>query len=133
MSKSKTKIQWCIFLISILSILGYNTQDVLAKVAKDNSYDGIWKDGLKSLPSGINIRATLDLDASILFIETTTQRSDITIRVSQGSEVVYEQTVPAAEAKNITINLDELSNGSYSLDLTNQWGDYLHGDFDIQK
>lgn len=131
MRKSKTKIQWCIFLISILSILGYNTQDVLAKVAKDNSYDGIWKDGARTLPSGINIRATLD--ASMLFIETTTQRSDITIRVSQGSEVVYEQTIPAAEAKNIAINLDELSNGSYSLDLTNQWGDYLHGAFDIQK
>lgn len=118
--------KWCVFLIFVLFFLGYNTQDALA-----NKWDGGWAEGAKSLPTGINIRATLD--ASMLFIETTTQRSDITIRVFQGSEVVYEQTVPAAEAKNITVNLDELSNGSYSLDLTNQWGDYLHGDFDIQK
>lgn len=126
MVESKMNSKWCVFLIFVLFFLGYNTQDALA-----NKWSAAWEDGAKSLPTGINIRATLD--ASMLFIETTTQRSDITIRVFQGSEVVYEQTVPAAEAKNITVNLDELSNGSYSLDLTNQWGDYLHGDFDIQK
>lgn len=130
MIKSEKKICWCVFLIFTLSFLGYNTQDVLARVA-GQSFGAMWKDGARSLPDGINIKATLD--ASMLFIETTTQRSDITIRVSKGNEVVYEQTVPASEAKNICINLDYLENGSYSLDLTNQWDDHLHGDFDIQK
>lgn len=126
MKKSKVGFKWCVFLISTLLFLGYNTQ-----YASANKWDAGWAEGAKSLPEGINIRATIEFNT--LFVETTTQRSDVTIRVSQGGEIVYEQTVPAFEAKNICVNLSYLENGTYHLELSNQWGDHLSGDFDIQK
>lgn len=131
MIKKKKILQWCVCLISIFFLAGYSSQELLAGT-KTSSVDvrGDWDQGQRSI---IIIPITTSIDGNTLLIQSIDPRSDITIRVSKGNEVVYEKTVPASETESIYNNLENLEKGTYRLDLTNQWGDHLYGDFDIQK
>ncbi|MGV8139159.1 MAG: DUF3244 domain-containing protein [Mangrovibacterium sp.] len=92
--------------------------------------EGDWKEGEKSLYWSSRIE--IDITGSLLTISSKTLRSDITIRISQSDETVFEQTVPASETECITIDLSNFEAGSYFLELTNQWGDYLYGYFYLE-
>ena len=72
-------------------------------------------------------RPTMSL--SFLYIETTSARSDIQIRILDGATVVYETTLYAPDTF-IAISLEQLEDGTYGVELTNQWGDYLYGEFE---
>lgn len=92
--------------------------------------DGDWDEGFKS--SYWSSRIEINLTGSVLTISSKTLRSDITIRISQNDEAIFEQTVPAPETERITIDLSNLEAGSCFLELTNQWGDYLYGYFHLE-
>jgi hypothetical protein len=92
--------------------------------------DGDWDEGIKSL--FFTSRIEVDITGSQLTISSKTLRSDITIRISESDETIFLQTVPASETGQITIDLSNFEPGSYFLELTNQWGDYLHGYFQIE-
>ena len=77
-------------------------------------------------------RIGVDLTGSLLAISSKTLRSDITIRISENNETIFQQTVPASETGQITIDLSDFEPGCYFLELTNQWGDYLYGYFQIE-
>lgn len=89
-----------------------------------------WREGKKSI--SITIPVTASIDGSLLTIQCTSGRSDITVRIMGTDGFSYEKTYPASEAYLITIDLSSASKGSYSLDLTNQWGDHLTGNFEIR-
>lgn len=93
--------------------------------------DGDWDEGAKSTLYRSS-RIEIDISGSVLTITSKTLRSDITIRISQTDETILEQTVPASETERITIDLSNLEAGSWFLELTNQWGDYLYGCFYIE-
>lgn len=132
MNKEKKISQWCVSLIFIFLLMGYNSQEIFAGTKTSGLIiQGDWSQSARS--SITNIPITVSIDRDILLIQSTDPRSNITIRVSQGNEVVYEKIVPASETESIYNNLDYLEKGIYRLDLTNQWGDHLYGDFDIQK
>ena len=68
-------------------------------------------------------------DEAYLYIETTSTRSDITIRIVKDGNILYEETLYQPQTTT-TIALDFLDPGTYRLELTNQWGDYLFGTFE---
>ena len=72
---------------------------------------------------------TASYDEAFLYIETTSARSDIQIRILDGAAVVYETTLYAPDTF-IAISLEQLEDGTYGVELTNQWGDYLYGEFE---
>lgn len=98
--------------------------------ASEIPLDGRWNEGGKSLYQSSSIE--VDVTGSTLTISSKTLRSDITIRISQNGETLFEQTVPAAETEHITVDLGNFEEGQYFLELTNQWGDYLYGYFYLE-
>lgn len=103
-----------------------------AKVLDDNIKLGgnKWEEGKKSIT--IELSVTASIDESLLTIQCSTGRSDITVRIQGGDGFLYEKMYPASEAYLITIDLSHAPKGSYTLDLTNQWGDHLSGIFEIK-
>lgn len=89
-----------------------------------------WEEGNKSIT--IELPVTASIDGSLLTIQCSTGRSDITVRIQGGDGFLYEKMYPASEAYLITIDLSYAPQGSYTLDLTNQWGDHLSGIFEIK-
>ncbi|WP_160150103.1 DUF3244 domain-containing protein [Parabacteroides sp. Marseille-P3160] len=118
--------------ISLLGFCGVINQNLSAKTmdSEDVEFDkGEWREGSKSSFPTISLRAWID--GTQLFIQSTTQRSDITIRISKDGFIIYEETVPRSETKLIIIDLSQFGAGDYRLELENQWGDYLSGYFMI--
>ena len=67
-----------------------------------------------------------------LVIKSHSLRSDITIRIMDSSTMVYEETVLAEKTGYILIDLKDNKSGVYTLNLTNQWGDHLYGEFTLE-
>lgn len=90
-------------------------------------FEGNWFEGIREIYWENPISATYD--ASFLYIESTSQRSDITVRILKNTETILEENASAEELP-IMIPISSLQNGStYILELTNQWGDRLVGEF----
>lgn len=113
----------CVFLV----FGGLLLQSVSAKTNGCSLLRGKWDEGIRSISSTIPI--SVFFNDGILSIHSSTQRSDITICISKDDKVFYEETVPASETDCITIGLSEFELGSYSVELKNQWGDCLYGEF----
>lgn len=90
-------------------------------------WDGKWDEGYRSLIQDYPVAASYD--EAYLYIETTSTRSDITIRIVKDGSILYEETLYRPQTAT-TIALDFLEPGTYGLELTNQWGDYLYGTFE---
>lgn len=89
--------------------------------------EGTWDEGMRDIQPEYPISATYD--ASFLYIESTSQRSDITVRILKNTETILEENANAEELP-IIIPISNLQKGSiYTLELTNQWGDILVGEF----
>lgn len=97
-----------------------------AKADKGVDWDGKWGDGWERSIANYPVAS---YDESFLYIETTSARSDIQIRILDGATVVYETTLYAPDTF-IAISLEQLEDGTYGVELTNQWGDYLYGEFE---
>ncbi len=92
--------------------------------------DGSWRIKGRSITPTIPIKAYTD--GYSVTIQNQSPNCDITIRiVSETGTVVFQEEVPAAETAYIWIPVDSLPNGTYILELTNTYGDYLQGIFDL--
>lgn len=127
MGKNLKKPIWavCVFLVFSSLLL----QNVSAGGNGRVSLFGKWKEGARSASSTIPITAFINDD--VLSIHSSTQRSDITICISEEGEVVYEETVPASESGCIMIDLGDFDPGVYSIVLKNRWGDCLWGELEV--
>ena len=97
---------------------------------KEIDMEGDWVEGNKEICLKYPISAAYD--ASFIYIESTSQRSDITVRILKNTETILEENANAEDLP-IMIPISSLQNGStYTLELTNQWGDRLTGDFIIE-
>lgn len=103
-------------------------QNVLAGESKKVSLFGKWKEIQRSVSSAIPITAFIN--DGVLSIHSSSQHSDITICISKGGEVLYEETVPASKTSCIMINVGDFDLGVYRIELNNRWGDYLSGYFE---
>lgn len=127
MQKTKRILSWKLCLLFVFgSIL---LQNVSADTRRSISLRGRWSEAHRSTISSIPI--TVNINDGVLSIHSSTQRSDITICISKEGEVLYEEMVPASETGCIMIDLGDFDPGVYSIELKNQWGDYLWGELDI--
>ena len=92
------------------------------------TFGGWWGEGHRSASGVVPISAVINGD--ILSIQSSSQRSDIVVRISKDGIVLYEARVSASEAEYTMIDLGGLDADTYVLDLTNQWGDHLYGIFE---
>lgn len=129
MTKNQKKLTWAMFLFFMLS--GLLLQNVSAQTRKSIPFIGEWREGARSGSSSVPI--TANINYNVLFIHSSTQRSDITLSISKDGNVVYEGAVPASETSCIIIDLCDFGSGTYSVELKNQWGDYLNGIFKIEQ
>lgn len=102
---------------------------ILPEVKADNEvdFDGEWSEGKIAIIPEIPITA-IENDV-YLTIESTSTRSDITIRIMKDGNILYEETLYQPQMETI-IALDFLDPGTYGLKLTNQCGDFLYGTFE---
>lgn len=129
MEKNLKKLTWALCVCLALSSL--LLQNVSAGREKKVSLFGKWEEGARSVSSTIPITAYIN--DGVLSIHSSTQRSDITLSISKDGNVVYEGVVPASETSCIIIDLCDFGSGTYSVELKNQWGDYLNGIFKIEQ
>ncbi|WP_160150107.1 DUF3244 domain-containing protein [Parabacteroides sp. Marseille-P3160] len=121
--------------ISLLSFCGVINQSLSARTmdSKDVEFEkGSWSEDHQSRSSLFTYPLRAWINGSQLFIQSNTQRSDITVRISKEASVIYEETVPRTETQLIIIDLSQNGSGNYQLELENQWGDYLRGSFTIE-
>lgn len=116
----------CVFFVLIFS--GLIVQDLSAKTMSAVTFGGWWTEGHRSASGVVPISAVINGD--ILSIQSSSQRSDIVVRISKDGIVLYEARVSASEAEYTMIDLGGLDADTYVLDLTNQWGDHLYGIFE---
>lgn len=88
---------------------------------------GSWNEGPRSISPFMPVSAYITND--LLLVQSLTLRSDITITIVKNGTIIYEQTVPASQTANIGISVTDWEEGTYTLELRNQWGGYLYGDF----
>ena len=113
----------CLFLAS--STIAFAGDDDSKRVG----FEGKWQEGARSLSFEYPVSATFD--ELNLYIESTSMRSDIVIRIWDGTDLIVETGAPA-ETLPVTIPISHLEKGTlYRLELTNQWGDCLNGTFQL--
>lgn len=116
-----------VFLVS--NLIAVNMYAGIIGGCPDNE-NGKWNEGKRSVSSDIPI--TIYVENGQLVIKSHSLRSDITIRIMDSSTMVYEETVLAEKTGYILIDLKDNKSGVYTLDLTNQWGDHLYGEFTLE-
>ncbi|WP_297905753.1 DUF3244 domain-containing protein [uncultured Parabacteroides sp.] len=125
-------VQKCISFLLVSLLTCIYALNLSAKMMGDDiDFDGEgWKEGLRSIITVIPVTASIN--GTLLTIECTTGRSDITVHITGADGFSYEKMYPASEAYLITIDLSSIPKGACTLDLTNQWGDLLTGNFEIK-
>ena len=98
-------------------------------LADELPLDGQWDRHDRAISNVYPVSASLD--ASTLTIQSTDRFSDITVRIFGAEGIVYEATYSAENSACIVIDLDSSLRGEYTLELTNQWGCYLVGVFEL--
>lgn len=70
-------------------------------------------------------------DGHFIYIQNTNPYCDVTvtIRSNQTGAMEYKETFPEAATSYMVISIEQLSAGSYTLELTNPHGGYLTGTF----
>ena len=116
-----------VFLVS--NLIAVNMYAGIIGGCPDNE-NGKWNEGKRSVSSDIPI--TIYVENGQLVIKSHSLRSDITIRIMDSSTMVYEETVLAEKTGYLLIDLKDNKSGVYTLNLTNQWGDHLYGEFTLE-
>lgn len=129
--KRQRLLRKCISFLLVSMLAAIYAFNLSAKVMGDDIDLGDrWDEGKKSISTIIPVTASID--GSLLTIQCTTGCSDITVCITGEDGLSFKERYPASEAHLITIDLSGTSEGAYTLDLTNQWGDHLTGTFEIK-
>lgn len=128
MVKNKRLFSWAMCLLFVFS--GLLLQDVSANTRENILLYGSWEEYARSVSPTIPISAFVS--EGVLTIYSRTQRSDITICISKDGELLYEEKIPALNTDYMKIEMDDFDSGIYTVELKNQWGDCLWGEFCIQ-
>lgn len=92
-------------------------------------FDGVWRENSRSLsPTPF----TAFLSNSQLTIECTAPDYDICITiVDANGKSVWQRNVSAPETSFVSISLNGWSQGSYTIIISNDYGGYLQGTFQL--
>ena len=126
--KTRNKI-WSRGLILLMCCL-FITSMIAANKSVEITLEGLWVETDRIIENKYPISATYD--AFNIYIESTSTRSDITVKVLDSSGIIVIEENANAEELPIVIPIGCLQKGAmYQLVLTNQWGDRLTGEFQI--
>lgn len=118
--------------MALLAILlsGLSMQSIYAfsEATKNLPLDGWWGDLARSLSP----TPTASYDSQAIYIENPSPNCDITITIiSNTGEKVYRQTFSELQTAYMVIQIGDLPSGQYTLQITNEQGNYLTGTFNI--
>lgn len=123
---------WIVLLMGCLFIL--STQPLFASSGwgedekKKVPLQGKWFEGKRSIDPDYPV--SVSWDGTCLYVESLSLRSTIHVTLSDGSENVCDETIPAGSCP-ATLYIGTLEPGeTYRLVLTNQFGDRLEGMID---
>lgn len=97
--------------------------------AKRVDLKGRWKDIKRSQP--VELPISVYVENNQLVIQSDFISSDIMVMVSYNGVTVYENTMFASSMYQYSIDIKGWKNGNYKIKLSNKWGNYLVGWFDI--
>lgn len=118
-----------LFFISSMPIQKAHASEKEFSTESKVEIDGVWEIKTRSL-SPIPFTSTLyDAHLSICCTEPNYDIS-ITLTNSNG-EVVWNRNVSAPETSFVSIPLDNLPHGSYTIKISNDYGGYLWGTFQL--
>lgn len=124
--KTRNRI-WSRGLILLMCCL-FITSMIAANKSVEITFEGVWVEDDRIIENKYAISATYD--AVNIYIESTSTRSDITVKVLNSSGIIVIEENVNAEEFPIVIPISDLQRGdTYQLVLTNQWGDKLIGEF----
>lgn len=126
LKQKNTKWRFRIFLFLIL--LGFTSLTVLAANSSETIFlSGSWPIHHRSL---VQIPISASICNSMIFIQNSSPDRDITIRIiSEERIVVYEQEITQPETALVIINVDDLVEGEYMLQISGSAGGLLQGSF----
>lgn len=115
-------------LAMLLSGLSMQSIYAFSEATKNLPLNGRWEVKARSL-SPI---PTASYDSQSIYIENPSPNCDITITVTSSTgEEVYRQTFSESQTAYMVIQTGNLPSGQYTLQMTNNQGDYLTGIFKI--
>lgn len=124
---SMKQILW-VFLASLFLL---NVQTIFADSADEKEQKkkiplkGTWAEDKRSLE--IDYPVSVYWDGVYLYVESSSSRSEIQVTVSNGTEILCEETLPVGSCP-ATVYVGALEpEGVYEVVLTNQFGDRLEG------
>lgn len=113
-------------LLSGLSMQGiYAFSEAIEKLPLNGDWESHRSRSLSPTP-------TASYDSQSIYIENPSPNCDITITVTSSTgEEVYRQTFSESQTAYMVIQTGNLPSGQYTLQMTNNQGDYLTGVFKI--
>lgn len=119
--------------MALLAILlsGLSMQGIYAfsEDTKKMSLNGRWE---SNTSRSLSPTPTASYDSQSIYIENPSPNCDITITVTSSTgEEVYRQTFSESQTAYMVIQTGNLPSGQYTLQMTNNQGDYLTGIFKI--
>lgn len=130
----KSKVSYSKICLTLLIIISGVTMQNLHAEEKSASkehieLDGPWHLQTRSLPS---TPFTASLRGDELTLECTSPNYDISITLTDiNGEAVWQRDITASETSFVFIPLDGLPRGSYTLRISNDYGGYLWGTFQL--
>ena len=115
--------------VFLASLFLLNVQTIFADSADEEKkripLKGKWAEDKRSLE--IDYPVSVYWDGVYLYVESSSSRSEIQVTVSNGTEILCEETLPVGSCP-ATVYVGALEpEGVYEVVLTNQFGDRLEG------
>lgn len=113
----------------LLSGLSMQRMYGFSKATENIPLDGRWK---SNVSRSLSPTPTASYDSQSIYIENPSPNCDITITITSSTgEEVYRQTFSESQTAYMVIRIGNLPLGQYTLQMTNNQGNYLTGVFEI--
>lgn len=131
MKLKQSNPSWGFSILLFFALLEFTSLRVLAtNESRDLLWSGNWISYGRSV---IQMPISASICNSIIFIQNSVPDRNMTIRIqNEQGTVVYEQGISKSEAACVCINVDDLVEGEYVLELSSPFGDLLQGKFVCQ-
>lgn len=113
----------------LLSGLSMQRMYGFSKATENFPLEGYWE---SNVSRSLSPTPTASYDSQSIYIENPSPNCDITITITSSTgEEVYRQTFSESQTAYMVIRIGNLPLGQYTLQMTNNQGNYLTGVFEI--
>lgn len=131
------KVRIILFLLVCFSctIIAQENDGGFISLWEQISFSGHWKgddDIEKDNRSIPFIPITASLENSIIFLEFQEFAGDVSITISKVNQIIYSHDLLVNNPEKYSISVEDYSSGLYLLELTNSYGGYIYGVFEVK-